>query len=167
MGLIKEAQRALNGLKITDEMYRQARGNKMHMIVKMRPEDFIHLTTTNQESVDAIQKACKNLEEYNKFADEGETIIMPFLSIDGATGQIKAHEGRHRSAALACAGSREMPVAIHIRPTEEHDEKYGYFKSKYDMKFEDLPDHIRGEYGRGILDKKDLQVVVDGWENLI
>ncbi|KKM81851.1 hypothetical protein LCGC14_1325710, partial [marine sediment metagenome] len=82
------------------------------------------------------------------------------------TGKITGHEGRHRAAALICAGVKEMPVSIRIIPTDEHDKKYGHFKSTYDMKFEDLPEHIRGEYGRGIIDKKDLQLVVNGWENL-
>lgn len=166
MDLHQRINQTAKGLTITPGMRRQARGNKMHLIVKMRPSDFLQLTTTNQESLEYIHKNCKNLDDYNRWADEGETVIMPLLDIDGETGQIKAHEGRHRSAALACAGVKEIPVSIRIRPTKKHDEKYGYFKSKYDMKFEDLPDYIHGEYGRGILDKNDLKVVVDGWKNI-
>jgi len=166
MDLHQRINETAKGLTITPEMRRQARGNKMHLIVKMRPSDFLQLTTTNQESLEHIHKNCKKLEDYNRWANEGETVVMPLLDIDGKTGQIKSHEGRHRSAALACVGVKEIPVSIRIRPTEQHDEKYGYFKSKYDMKFEDLPDHIHGEYGRGILSKNDLTVVVDGWKNI-
>ena len=166
MDLHRQIKRIAEGLTITPEMRRQARGNKMHLIVKMRPSDFLKLTTTDQESLSYIQKNCKKLDDYNQWSEGGETIIMPLLDIDGKTGQVKSHEGRHRSAALICAGVKEIPVSIRIRPTEEHDKKYGPYKSTYDMKFEDLPDHIHGQYGRGIISKNDLQVVADGWENI-
>jgi len=166
MDLHQQIKKTAQGLTITPEMRKQARGNKMHLIVKMRPSDFLMLTTTDDLSVGQIRQNCKTLDDYNRFADEGESILMPFLNINGDTGQVKSHEGRHRSAALTCAGLKEMPVSIRITPSDKHDEKYGYFKSSYDMKFEDLPDQIRGQYGRGIVDKKDIRVVVDGWENI-
>jgi len=166
MELHQQAKQTAQGLSITSEMYRQARGNKMHMIVKMRPIDFLTLTTTNNTNLNNIHQDCKKLEEYNRWAEEGESILMPFLYVDGGTGAITGHEGRHRAGALICAKVKEMPVSIRIRPTDEHDKKYGHFKSTYDMKFEDLPEYIHGEYGRGVLDKKDLRLIVDGWDNL-
>ena len=91
---------------------------------------------------------------------------MPFLHVDSESGKIYGHEGRHRAAALICAGSNEMPVSIKIRDSEKHKEKYGYFEAAYDMKFEDLPEYIHGEFGRGIINKSSLRVLVDGWEKL-
>ncbi len=166
MDLIKHAQQATNGLKLSPEMYRQARGNKHHVVVSMRPEDFLKLTTRDDDYVDRIKNQCKKLDEYNQWTERGESILMPFLYVDSESGQITGHEGRHRAAALICAGSNEMPVSIRIGGSEKHKEKYGYFEATYDMKFEDLPEYIRGEYGRGILDTSRLRVLVDGWKKL-
>jgi len=166
MSLIKEAQLALQGLKITPEMLRQARGNKMHVIVGMNPEAFLKLTTRTND-VEWFRKNCKSLSDYNQWAEEGETIVMPLLNIDVQTGQIKGHEGRHRAAALICARAKEIPISIRMRNyTDEQRKKYGHFKADYQMKFEDLPDYIHGQYGQGTIDKKDLRVIIDGWENI-
>ncbi len=166
MDLIKQAQQATNGLKITPQMYRQARGNKQHIVVSMRPEDFLKLTTPNDTRIDEIRQDCKKLSDYNQWAETGESILMPFLDIKSENGTVKSHEGRHRASALICAGAKEMPVSIKIIPIDEHKKKYGYFEATYEMKFEDLPEYIHGQYGRGILNKSRLRVLVDGWEKL-
>ena len=155
------------GLKVTPEMYRQARGNKVNVIVKMDPYEFIKVTTRKDgvPSLQNLKTQCKNLEDYNRWADEGETIIMPMLWID-EKDQIVGHEGRHRAASLICAGINELPVGIRLYPSEQHQEKYGYFEAVYQVKYEDLPDYIYGQFGNGVIRKEDMQLMIDGWENI-
>ncbi len=151
-------------LLVTPEMMRQARGNKMHIIAKISPEDFIKLTTSDLYTVKDINKQCHGVDDYNRWADEGETIIMPALWI--REGSVVSHEGRHRAAALICAGAREMPISIRLFPDKEHQKKYGYWDAEYRMRSEDLPEAIHGQYDRGIVLKSDIKVVIDGWDNI-
>ena len=151
-------------LRITPEMLRQARGNKMSMIAIIRPEDFIKVTTRAEYTKEDLTKQCRNVDDYNKWAEEGETIIMPALWIRGES--VVSHEGRHRAAALICDGQSEMPISIRIHPEEEHEEKYGYWKAPYKVTSEDLPRAIHGQFGKGIIMKSDIKVIVDGWDNL-
>lgn len=151
-------------LIVTPEHLRQARGNKFQVIVKMRPEDFLKLTSSDNHGPEYFQQHCKNVEDYNKWAEEGENIIMPALWIKG--DKVLSHEGRHRAASLICAGENEMAVALKLDPTEEHAEKYGYWEAPYQVKWEDYPRALYGQYGKGIVMKSDMKPIVDGWDNL-
>lgn len=57
----------------------------------------------------------RSIEDYNRFSREGETVLMPFLYVDLATGRVEGHEGRHRAAAVMNAGGTRLPVAIILR----------------------------------------------------
>lgn len=151
-------------LTVTKEMLRQASGNKMHMIVLMNPQSFIKLTTSDNTTQEMIVKRCRSVEDYNQWADEGETIIMPALWVKDGT--VVGHEGRHRAGALICAGHEEMPVSIRLYPDKEHQEKYGYWDAEYQMRSEDMPEALHGQYGKGIVLKSDINVVIDGWNNI-
>ncbi len=151
-------------LTVTKEMLRQARGNKMHMIVLMRPQDFIRLTTSENPTQEMLVKQCRSIDDYNQWADEGETIIMPALWV--RKGTVVGHEGRHRAAALICDGEWEMPVSVRLYPEKEHQEEYGYWDAEYQMRFNDLPEALHGQYGKGIVLKSDINVVIDGWNNI-
>lgn len=48
------------------------------------------------------------LDDYNRFAEEGEANVPPFLRVDMETGKVRSHEGRHRAGALV----REDPDAL-------------------------------------------------------
>lgn len=152
-------------LIVTPEHLRQARGNKFQVIVKMRPEDFLKLTSSENNPAEYFQQHCKNVDDYNKWAEEGENIIMPGLWIKG--DKVLSHEGRHRAASLICAGEKEMVVALKLEPTEEHAEKYGYWEAPYEVKWEDYPRALYGQYGKGIVMKFDMKPVIDGWNNLV
>jgi hypothetical protein len=152
-------------LVVTPEHLRQARGNKFQVVVKMRPEDFLKLTSSDNHGPEYFQQHCKNVTDYNRWAEEGENIVMPGLWIKD--DKVSSHEGRHRAAALICAGEKEMAVALKLDPTEEHQEKYGYWEAPYEMKWEDYPRALYGQYGKGIVMKSDMKPVVDGWNNLV
>lgn len=157
---------AANVLKITDEMYRQARGNGMHFVVEFPVKEFLLMSTENEKSLETIQKQCRTIDDYNRWAEEGETILMPFLSVDADSGKITGHEGRHRATAIMCSGAKTMPVSIRLIPNEAMKEKYGVFEAKYAGLFEDLPDTIVGQFGRGSISKSNLNLLKDGNPNL-
>lgn len=113
------------GLKLIKENYRQAKGNKHAGTLVIDPNDFLILTTRTNKGIAEIMEEAKTLEEYNKFAKNGETILMPWLevSMDGRdlynerdikVGQIIGHEGRHRAAALIKAGVNKMPISVRL-----------------------------------------------------
>lgn len=166
MNLIRQLNETAKVLTITPEMYEQAHGNVNHFIALVEVEDFLRVTTQNAEDIDHITKTCQTLDQYNRWAEEGKSILMPFLHINTETQQITGHEGRHRAAALLCAGVKYMPVSFKLYPSKKHEEKYGVFDAKYEMKFEDMPDTVKGQFGQGILSKKHLKLVKDGWRNL-
>lgn len=151
-------------LAITDTHIRQARGNKQNFLVKIAAKNFLKLTTRNEEVVQDIMSKCKTTDEYNEYAAKGENIIMPFLQIED--DKVTGHEGRHRAAALLCDDPNAvMTMAIKYRITdqnkkEELNDKYGPFKREYLVDFEDLPNEIYGQHGRGMINKnQDLEYV--------
>ena len=161
-------------LKITPQHLRQARGNANHCVVGMDPAKFLELTTDSSVTLNDIKNTCKTVDDYNRWAEEGSNILMPFLWIEflddprgtyepGGAGRITGHEGRHRAAALMCAGGKEIPVSIRLKPIQRHHDKYGVWDSKYNMRFEDVPKYIFGQFGRGLALKSDLRVIHDGW----
>ena len=151
-------------LTVTDEMIRQARGNKFSFIATINPREFLKLTTSGNMPPDYFKEQCKTLDQYNQWAHEGESIIMPALWIKKE--KVVGHEGRHRAAALICAGHDKMPVAVRLYPQDEHEEKYGYWEAPYEMKYEDMERAIHGEYGSGIVMRSAFKPVIDGWNNL-
>ena len=154
-------------LRITPEHRRQARASKHQMIVEFPVDDFLRMTTQTDEGLEQIMQATQTVLAYNRYAKSGENILMPFLAIDQDSRKITGHEGRHRAAAMKKGGAKTMPVAIRLNPGKELDAKYpDEYDPIYKAKFEDLPDQINGQYGRGSIPKTLLTVLVDGWDNM-
>ena len=151
-------------LIVNREMIRQASGNKFSFIATISPENFLKLTTSENLPFEFWKKECQSVEDYNRFARNGELIIMPALWIEGDT--VRAFEGRMRAAATICAGGKLMPVAVRLYPVEKDKEKYGPFDAVYDMKYEDMAPAIHSRTGNNVVLKSDFHVVVDGWRNL-
>lgn len=166
MSLLRIINENANVLRITPEHLRQARGNNMHFIAEVPVQKFLELTTSSEESVQQIMQSCQTVDDYNRYASEGENIIMPFLVIDTERNKIVGHEGRHRAAAIVCSGAKTMPVSFRLKPNEEAQKKYGYFEAKFQMRFEDMPTSVTGEYNRGVLRKTDLNLIMDGRDKL-
>lgn len=157
-------------LNVNAEHRRQARGNGAHFIAEMDPKKFLELTTGDELSARAIMQDAQGIDDYNRYADEGSNILMPFLDVSDE--KVVGHEGRHRAASLINAGHDKMPVAFKIKPSADSEldqmvvQKYGDFGWKYGMTFEDMPNMIKGQYGRGTLLKSQLKVLVDGNDNI-
>ena len=84
--------------------------------------DFIRLTITESNAFDWMEKELphtKSLAEYNKYAESGESILMPWLDVDIITGKVLGHEGRHRALAVYNASNSPstplFPIAICLR----------------------------------------------------
>lgn len=133
-------------LELTPLQMDSARDNKRQVLVHMKPEHFLHLTTSDDDQVSRIKAAAHALSDYNQWGREGETINSPFISID-REGNVLNHEGRHRAAAVMSAGHRTMPVHIKIRDRSSDERKLGW---------EHVPDTLRGQFGRGEVKKSEL-----------
>ncbi len=78
-------------------------------IVRMRPTDFLDLTTSRVgRNIIASQTQDLDTEKL-----KSATRHQPFqLHIDTETGQVEGHEGRHRAMALYIEGIRSIPVLL-------------------------------------------------------
>lgn len=145
-------------LLVTPLQVLNARGNKAIGFLPMHPLELLALTTTSDEHVQEIigetpdRKGKKvSLETYNKAALEGENIIPPFLRVDMATGEVKAHEGRHRSGALYRADPEALLwVAIELLDKWGYaiyyeEEPYPSMKKRY-LDEEDVPKIFIGQF---------------------
>lgn len=154
-------------LRITPTHKLQARSSKHQLIVNMDPRDFLKATTPDQEAYDEIISKALSTVKYNRFAKSGENILMPFLAISLDHERIQGHEGRHRAASLINKGGTKMPVAIKMIPGEDAYKKYAdAYDPTYNLKFEDFPNMVIGQYGQGYINKRKLEVVIDGWNNM-
>ncbi len=153
----------LESLIITSEHLRQARGNKHNFIVEMPAMLFLQLTTTSGESLQDIVDEAQSTDIYNKAAESGKNIIMPFLFIEG--DKIYGHEGRHRAASLLKDDKRaKLQVSIRYRGKDKEEEKrladkHGTWRTEYDVDFEDMPYIILGQFGRGSMTKSNMKFI--------
>jgi hypothetical protein len=145
---------------------RNAKNAGAAWIVDMPPLLFLRLTEARQffESTDGILQKAKPLAFYLAPELQREMTVHPLLDIDLKTGRVRAHEGRHRAAAVANAGGAWYRVAIYPKP---HDRlvrpkafprtwtnQFGTgFRVNIDKAIADgclriLDDHVQDEYWR-------------------
>ena len=103
-------------LIVTPRMIDVAKDTKAIGMWRMRPLDFLLLTTdvAPMQWIAHEESETQPLEQYNAWARSGEITVPPFLDVDASTGKVRAHEGRHRCAALVLEGHREVDVAITV-----------------------------------------------------
>ncbi len=138
-----------DGLRITDQMQKNAVDQKMHVAVHMHPRKFLELTTGGKPHFDEIKQSAKSLHDYNKHAEEGHVHVAPNLKID-STGKIWSHEGRHRAAAMINAGHEKMHVFLKVSPKANKPERH--------HGWEDVPDRITGQAGFGEIKKSEMEL---------
>lgn len=149
-------------LDITDQQLKQARGNKHHFLVNIPAKKFIILTTPNDKALDRIMDRCQTVDDYNYYTQSGETLIMPNIVVQG--DMIVGHEGRHRAAALLCKDENAtITIAMRYKPNgrqeaEKLRDKYGS-RYEYTLQFEDVPDRIVGQFGRGVILKDNIEFI--------
>jgi hypothetical protein len=150
-------------LTITDEHLRQAKGNKHNFLVEMSAASFLMLTTSSTSTLKDIRNNSKTTDEYNDYANSGENIIMPMLEITG--GKVTGHEGRHRAGSLLRDDENAtMVVSIKYRTEnaaedKKLEDKYGPWRIEYDVGIEDMPESIRGQFGRGSISKSRMAFI--------
>lgn len=152
-------------LRFTKRMLQSASGMGAQMIVAMDPQRFLDVTTPDRQQRDIIQQMAKSPEQYNQWAQAGETTTPPFLRIrvEKGTAKIAAHEGRHRAAALIQSGATKMLVALHLRGDEDFHRQVAPDDPRdapYRIRFAHVPDRMAGEFsGASALRKADLRLV--------
>lgn len=147
-------------LLLTPKMFAQAKGNKSIGHLMMHPLDFLKLTTPGSTSqwIAEEKPYTKTLDEYNGFAEEGTSILPPWLDVDLKNGQVVGHEGRHRAMAVINAGGTKFPVFVVLK---EKPEGSNYHYAIYYR--EDRP--LDGPWKKHFLGKKDIPLVWTGQFN--
>lgn len=111
-------------LPIGKNALRGLRGSYVALIVTMKPEDFIRLTTDSQESYDRIFQQTKvDLDTYRAGTNpemNADWHGMPYLTVEIETGRVGNHEGRHRAAMVARAGGTSFPVGIIFKAPKQY-----------------------------------------------
>lgn len=132
--LIAALQQIISAFDVSETQKKWVIRAKGVAVYPMDPNDFLKLTTRNQADIDPIMDKAKSIEFYNSKAKEGGITVHPFVDVIAETGKVKAHEGRHRAAALIKEGIDIFQVAILVRPEYKHWE------------IEDLPTTLYGQY---------------------
>lgn len=144
----------MSHLILTPTMMDQMRSNKCIGWLYMNPVTFLMLTIDAGQSLDTWledeREHTRTLEEYNEFARNGKSILMPWLDVDIKTGRVLGHEGRHRAAACIHATVREFPVAIRLYedryPIYYREDTSGHTWVKTYLGKDDCPDQFKGQY---------------------
>lgn len=144
-------------LVVTSDQVLNARGNKAIGFLPIHPLDLLEVTTSSNAHLEEIatrlpdRKGKKlTLADYNRFAEEGEANVPPFLRVDMETGKVRSHEGRHRAGALY----REDPDALMWVAIEVLENGYAvyyeedpktYIKTRY-LDGRDVPTMFLGQF---------------------
>jgi hypothetical protein len=109
-------------LIVNDKMKRMAKANKDIGILQMEPPEFLWMTIRGnvdewieKQKQPGAEQPLLSLAMYNEYARRGEIDMMPYLSVDKATGMVLSHEGRHRVASVYVAGGKTVHVSISLR----------------------------------------------------
>jgi len=126
-------------LLITAKMKRGAKANGARVTYKITPDEFLKLTTRNQQHVDELESSTKTVDFYNDLAKKKEILVMPYLDLHIITryAKVKGHEGRHRAIALRNEGVKLMEIALYIKN----------FKV---IGLDEIPEAFEGEYSNHI-----------------
>lgn len=123
----------------------------------MHPLDLLELTTSSDAHMEEIaarrpdRKGTKlTLDDYNRFTEEGAANVPPLLRVDRESGRVKAHEGRHRAAALY-REDRDALMWVAVEVLEDgyavyyEEEPYPSMKRRY-LDDGDVPDLFVGQF---------------------
>jgi len=148
------------------------RDNKAVGFLPLHPLDHLRLTTSSDEHLNDLIKSTPDhkgkkikLARYNKWAEDGDSIIPPFLRVQMSDGKVVGHEGRHRAAALYRA-DQEALMWVAIELIDEHGYAVYYEEPPYEpakgmprdrrryLDQADVPDVFLGQF-------RDVAVEVD------
>lgn len=123
-----------------------ARGMYGALICVMDPNDFIRLTTGDEQAFNSIfSDDFASLDDYKAGTHPNynkSQYNMPWLGVIYPSGEVVQHEGRHRAAMVAKAGGRSFPCTlVFYAPTTWHVtyEKYEYESQKEEFLEKDFP----------------------------
>jgi hypothetical protein len=104
------------------QQYSTGKGETKGVVATIDPADFLNATAKG-DYLNIINSEAGDID-YQRLIDEKQT---PFLQVD--KGQVIGHEGRHRMAALAKAGYKDVPVIV--KQSEYMDtpasKEYGFY----------------------------------------
>ncbi len=155
----------------------QAIDIKVNWIIDIDPKEFLKLTLDTEPGhyprMDNIEP--QPLETYKSPEYQADMRVHPMLLIDKDTGKIRAHEGRHRAAAVMQAGGKWYRIGVQFRGENGSDRNFrpenmpktwrGNFSS-YSVNIDDLlargkmrivDQHIQKQYYREPIKKGSLQ----------
>jgi hypothetical protein len=110
-------------LKMLPDQIRNARGSYGAFVISMHPDDFLELTTSDEnekKSIYAKQFPIPKDEYADRMAglsiaDKEGQYQMPYLNVEFPSGKVVGHEGRHRAAMILKNGGTSIPVTIYPR----------------------------------------------------
>lgn len=142
-------------LLVTENMRERMKSNKAIGTLTLDPYDFLALTVSSTPMRWVESESTETIDQYNAWVRDGTIKIMPFLEVDMDTGKVKAHEGRHRAAALLKERGLDMEVAIFLRKnghleyyTEPHIDDYDHPKrfAKVYLGVNEVPNAFYGQF---------------------
>lgn len=138
-------------LPLSKHAYPNSRGRKASFVVVMSPQDFIRLTTRNEDAYNNIINSTKvDLDQYKSGDNEYHNIdsyYMPFLNVS-SNGRVLGHEGRHRAAMILKAGGDKFPCTIHLFTPDEFQLRYAWHdwdKDEEHVEFETFASYEEAE----------------------
>ena len=110
----------------------KVRGSYGAFIISLGAEDFLRLTTPNEEAIQRIKSRPfpEDREEYiDSYGTEEEfgKFNLPFLKVEFPSGRIFGHEGRHRAAMVLRKGGDRIPVVIYPYEDFGYEVTYHYW----------------------------------------
>lgn len=111
----------------------KARGSYGAFLISISAEDFLRITTNDQESIDQIKSKPfpQSKEEFIDWrgedgANEYDKYNIPFLKVVIPSGKIIGHEGRHRAAMVLKKGGTNIPVILYPYENSGYAGSYRY-----------------------------------------
>jgi Imm-5 like putative immunity protein len=147
-----------NPYHITDQMRAFRRSRGASHLFKMKPMDFLRLTTDEDRPIQEFLDNALTLDKYNQIVDDepdlrnGDIYLDIALNRSGKVGKVHSHEGRHRCAALLNAGEDEVEVSVKFGRV--HD----YMLEPVQVSDSDLPRKIVSQFAEGFKAPRDQTV---------
>jgi hypothetical protein len=111
IGKLHRVSRSRRSFVVAPAHYLFGEHPEAQQVVEMRPETFLRLTIRPDMEPVMVQES-----RYATLADKmiaDKELDPPYLEIVSATGQVLAHEGRHRAAAARSIGLDRIPVLLY------------------------------------------------------
>lgn len=127
----------------------QAVDVKVNWIIDIDPKEFLKLTVDDKPGhyprMDNIDP--QPLDRYKSPEYQADMRVHPMLLIDKETGKVRAHEGRHRAAAVMKAGGKWYRIGIEFR---------GEYGSSRNFRPEQMPRVWHGNFTNYVANIDDL-----------